>query len=74
MPVTMRPCPACGSDDVRRVPRIMTGGGATGTGFLALRWGQISSVGRFEGHICRRCGHTTIHLADVEALDRLRTE
>ena len=44
-----------------------------GSTFLALRWGEISSVGRFEAHICRKCGHTELYLADVEALDKLRT-
>ncbi len=71
-PGALRPCPLCGSEDVRRVPRVMTGGGATGRTFLALRWGEISSVGRFEAHICRRCGHADLFLADPEALDKLR--
>lgn len=71
-PTAPRPCPLCGSEDVRRVSRVMTGGGATGNTFLALRWGEISSVGRFEAHICRRCGHTEMYLADPSALDKLR--
>lgn len=74
MPAPVRACPACGGEDVRRIPRVMTGGGATGNTFLALRWGEISSVGRFEAHICRKCGHTALHLADPDALDKLRTE
>jgi hypothetical protein len=71
-PVPVRACSVCASEDVRRIPRLMTGGGATGTTFLALRWGEISSVGRFEAHVCRKCGHTEIYLADPEALDKLR--
>lgn len=51
----------------------MTGGGAAGNTFLALRWGEISSVGRFEAHICRKCGHSEMYLADPDALDKLRT-
>ncbi len=74
VPAPTRACPACGSEDVRRIPRVMTGGGVGGQTFLALRWGEISSVGRFEAHICRKCGHTTLYLADPEALDKLRTE
>jgi predicted nucleic-acid-binding Zn-ribbon protein len=74
LPALLRACPDCGNEDVRRVPRVMTGGGMTGTTFLALRWGEISSVGRFEAHVCRKCGHTTFYLADPEALDKLRTE
>ncbi|MGC2035314.1 MAG: hypothetical protein WA761_07725 [Thermoplasmata archaeon] len=69
-----RACPICGNEDVRRIPRLMTGGGAGGTTFLALRWGAISSVGRFEAHVCRKCGHTDVFLADTDALDQLRTE
>ncbi|MGI0131487.1 MAG: hypothetical protein ACREDK_00075 [Thermoplasmata archaeon] len=72
MPATVRPCPACGSEDVRRVVRVMTGGGITGTAFLALRWGEISSVGRFEAHVCRKCGHAELYLSDPEALEKLR--
>ena len=71
-PAAPRPCPVCGAEDVRRVPRVMTGGGVTGNTFLALRWGEISSVGRFEAHICRRCGHAELFLADPNALDKLR--
>jgi hypothetical protein len=51
----------------------MTGGGMTASTFLALRWGEISSVGRFEAHICRKCGHTEIYLADPDALDKMRS-
>jgi predicted nucleic-acid-binding Zn-ribbon protein len=69
-----RICAVCGNEDVRRVPRIMTGGGAGGSTFLALRWGAISSVGRFEAHVCRKCGHAELFLADPDALERLRTE
>ncbi len=74
MPAPPQPCPACGNEDVRRIPRVMTGGGAGGGAFLALRWGAISSVGRFEAHICRKCGHTTLWLTDPEALDKLNSE
>lgn len=56
------------------MPRVMTGGGVTGNTFLALRWGEIASVGRFEAHVCRKCGHSTLYLADTDALDKLRTE
>lgn len=73
MPAPVRACPACGAEDVRRIPRLMTGG-ANASAFLALRWGEISSVGRFEAHVCRKCGHTALYLADTEALDKLRTE
>ena len=52
MPVPVRACTVCGSEDVSRIPRLMTGGGMTASTFLALRWGEISSVGRFEAQIC----------------------
>jgi predicted nucleic-acid-binding Zn-ribbon protein len=74
MPATVRACTVCGNEDVRRVNRVMTGGGMSGATFLALRWGQISSVGRFEAHVCRKCGHTELYLADTEALEKLQTE
>lgn len=73
MPAPVRACSACGNEDVRRIARVMTGGGAAGNTFLALRWGEISSVGRFEAHICRKCGHSEMYLADPDALDKLRT-
>jgi len=72
MPAPVRACPVCNSEDVRRIPRLMTGGGMTSSTFLALRWGEISSVGRFEAHVCRKCGHAELYLADPEALDKLR--
>jgi hypothetical protein len=74
MPAPVRACPVCGGEDVRRIGRLMTGGGATGNTFLALRWGEISSVGRLEAQVCRKCGHAELYLADPEALDKLRTE
>lgn len=74
MSIPLRACSACGNEDVRRVSHVMTGGGTTGRTFLALRWGEISSVGRFEAHICRKCGHTELYLTDTDALEKLRTE
>lgn len=74
MPPSVRPCIVCGSEEVRRVARVMTGGGLTGTAFLALRWGEISSVGRFETHVCRKCGHAELYLTDPETLDKLRAD
>ena len=35
---------------------------------------EISSVGRFEAHVCRKCGHTEMYLADTDALEKLKTE
>lgn len=69
-----RTCPACGNTDIRRVRRISTGGGLTGNTFLALRWGEISAVGRFEALVCRKCGHAELVLSDPEALDKMRSE
>jgi predicted nucleic-acid-binding Zn-ribbon protein len=69
-----RPCPMCGNTDIRKVRRLSTGGGLTGNTFLALRWGEISAVGRFEALVCRKCGHAEIVLADPEALDKMRVE
>jgi predicted nucleic-acid-binding Zn-ribbon protein len=74
MPVPVRACTVCGGEDVRRIARLMTGGGMTANTFLALRWGEISSVGRFEAHICRKCGHTELYLADPDAVDKMRTQ
>ena len=64
----------CGQAEMRRIRRLSTGGGLTGNTFLALRWGELSAVGRFEALICRRCGHTELILADPEALDKIRSE
>ena len=52
----------------------MTGGGVAGRTFLALRWGEISSVGRFEAHICRKCGKTELYLSEPDTLEKLKSE
>ena len=71
MAAPRRACPSCGSDELRHVERLDTGGGMGGGTFLALRGGHVSSLGRFEALICRRCGHTQLFLSEPADLDKL---
>ena len=56
-------CPKCGSKDIKRLEKVLTGGGLLGSEALGTSmnfWGSISS--HFEAFVCAQCGFTEFYM------------
>mgnify|MGYP006282291907 CR=1 FL=1 len=58
-------CPKCGSKNISREPKLLTGGGLSGREGLGIHPDIFGNVVRhFEAFICGDCGFTEIYMPE----------